>query len=81
MGGLRRTALWRTGTVSGAIEKSGGRERKQTHRGDRTDSPGLNAENRFGWKYLALLGIVREEGRAAPASAGVNYWGLDFRRK
>jgi hypothetical protein len=50
---------------SGTGERSGGRGRKRTHRGDPGRSPRLGAENETVRKYLALLGILREAGTGA----------------
>jgi hypothetical protein len=52
-------------TFSGAVEKSGGKGRIRARRGDRTVSPNCGAEKRIVRKWLALLGILREEGADA----------------
>jgi hypothetical protein len=51
--------------LSGAAEKSGGKERNGTHRGDRVSSLAAGAETRVVRKLLALLGIPRESGMGA----------------
>ena len=55
----------RVQAFSGAVEKSGGKERKRVSRGDRTVSPNCGAENGIVRNCLALLGILREAGTGA----------------
>ncbi len=55
---------------SGAGEKSGGKGRKRTHRGDPGRSPQLDAENRLVRKCLALLRMPERLTLLPPASEG-----------
>ena len=53
-GGVNRALAF-----SGTVEKSGAKERKETHRGDHAFSPHANVENGVARKLFALLGILR----------------------
>jgi hypothetical protein len=52
-------------SFSGAGEKPGRKERKRTHQDDPTGSPQFGRESMIVRKYLAFLGIVREDGANA----------------
>jgi len=52
-----------TPALSSAGEKIGEKGRSRARAGHYEDSPAIDAENKPNGKYLALLGIIREEGQ------------------
>src|SRR5262245_10194699 len=76
----RRRSREPTSGFSGVGERSGGKGRKRTHREDPGRSRRLGAENETVRKCLALLGILRDRGRATIALASTTRE-LNFREK
>jgi hypothetical protein len=62
-------------------EKSGRKWRERTHRGDPGHSPRHEAENGTVRKCLALLGILREEGKDARRALASTTGGKGFGQK